>query len=226
MPFLAESTGHKRKPMSNGGALSHRFRLWHVGAISLLLPKGTPMLVEKTPLAGVLVITPKRFGDHRGFFSESYNRALLAEHGVAIEFVQDNHSLSSTSGTVRGLHFQAPPRAQDKLVRCGRGALFDVAVDIRRSSPTYGQWFGTELSFENGRQLLVPAGFAHGFVTLQPDTEIIYKCSDTYAPETEGALIWNDPDIGIEWPITDFEPILSEKDAAAPGLAGFQSPFA
>lgn len=183
------------------------------------------MQIEDTPLAGVRVITPSRFGDHRGFFSESYNRDTLADHGIDITFIQDNHSLSRTRGTVRGLHFQAPPRAQDKLVRCGRGALFDVAVDIRTSSPTYGHWFGTELSFENGRQLLVPAGFAHGFVTLEPDTEIIYKCSDSYAPETEGALRWDDPQIGIDWPISDFDPILSDKDAIAPGLAGFDSPF-
>lgn len=139
-------------------------------------------------------------------------------------FVQDNHSLSAQAGTVRGLHFQAPPRAQAKLVRCGRGALFDVAVDIRRDSDTYGQWFGAELSFENGRQLLIPAGFAHGFMTLQSATEIVYKCSDTYAPETEGALLWNDPAIGIEWPM-DVTPVISDKDAAASGLGDFTSPF-
>ncbi|MEP5154487.1 dTDP-4-dehydrorhamnose 3,5-epimerase [Planktotalea sp.] len=140
-------------------------------------------------------------------------------------FIQDNHSLSETVGTVRGLHFQAPPHAQDKLVRCGKGALFDVAVDIRKGSPTYGQWFGAELSFENGRQLLVPAGFAHGFVTREPNTEIIYKCSDDYAPETEGALIWNDPDIGIDWGITADQAILSGKDEVAPKLADLDSPF-
>jgi dTDP-4-dehydrorhamnose 3,5-epimerase len=183
------------------------------------------MQIEDTPLAGLRVITPSRFVDHRGFFSESYNRNLLADHGITIDFIQDNHSLSRTRGTVRGLHFQAPPRAQDKLVRCGRGALFDVAVDIRKSSPSYGQWFGTELSFENGKQMLVPAGFAHGFVTLEPDTEIIYKCSNTYAPDTEGALRWDDPDIGIAWPITDFDPILSDEDSVASGIAGFASPF-
>jgi dTDP-4-dehydrorhamnose 3,5-epimerase len=180
--------------------------------------------IEKTALDGVLILSPARFGDHRGFFSESYSRKVMFEHGVDIEFVQDNHSLSREVGTIRGLHFQAPPHAQDKLVRCGKGALFDVAVDIRAGSPTYGQWVGCELSFENGRQLLVPAGFAHGFVTLQPDTEIIYKCSDYYAPETEGALIWNDPDIGIEWPLSG-DPVLSGKDAVAPGLQGFDSPF-
>ena len=184
------------------------------------------MQIEKTPLEGVLLITPQRFGDHRGFFSESYRRDRFTAHGIDIDFVQDNHSLSQARGTVRGLHFQTPPHAQDKLMRCGRGALFDVAVDLRRSSPTYGAWFGTELSFENGRQLLVPKGFAHGFMTLEPDTEIIYKCSDIYAPDAEGVLLWNDPTIGIDWPIAGFDPILSEKDAAAPGLSGFESPFA
>lgn len=182
------------------------------------------MQIEDTALPGVRLITPRRFGDHRGFFSESYSRKALAEQGIDIEFCQDNHSLSAQVGTIRGLHFQAPPHAQDKLVRCGKGSLFDVAVDIRTGSPTYGQWVGYELSFENGRQLLVPAGFAHGFVTLLPETEIIYKCSDYYAPETEGALVWNDPAIGIDWPLT-VDPVLSEKDAVAPGLDGFDSPF-
>lgn len=182
------------------------------------------MTVETTALEGVFLITPRRFGDNRGFFSESYSRKSLAEQGIDIEFVQDNHSLSSQVGTVRGLHFQAPPHAQDKLVRCGKGALFDVAVDIRRGSPTYGKWVGYELSFENGRQLLVPAGFAHGFITLQPDTEIIYKCSDYYAPETEGAVVWDDPAIGIDWPL-DVAPVLSDKDAAARPLAELDTPF-
>lgn len=181
--------------------------------------------IETTPLDGVLVITPDRFGDHRGFFSESYSRRQMKDAGVDIEFVQDNHSLSQSAGTVRGLHFQAPPRAQDKLVRCGKGALFDVAVDIRKGSPTYGQWFGIELSFENGHQLLVPAGFAHGFVTRQPNTEIIYKCSDDYAPDTEGALLWNDGDIGIDWGIEASHAVLSAKDGAAPPLAALESPF-
>lgn len=183
------------------------------------------MQIEKTALPGVLILTPRRFGDARGFFSESWSRRTLAEAGIDIDFVQDNHSLSTTPGTIRGLHFQAPPHAQDKLVRCGRGALFDVAVDIRTGSPTYGRWTGVELSFENGRQLLVPAGFAHGFVTRAPETEIVYKCSDIYAPETEGALRWDDPDIGIDWDLGDARPVLSDKDAAAPGLAGFDSPF-
>jgi dTDP-4-dehydrorhamnose 3,5-epimerase len=184
-----------------------------------------PLTVEQTPLLGVVVITPARFGDHRGFFSESYSTKTFAEHGITTQFVQDNHSLSKTLGTVRGLHFQVPPHAQDKLVRCGRGALFDVAVDIRKGSPTYGQWFGVELSFENGKQMLVPAGFAHGFVTRAPETEIIYKCSDYYAQETEGAVAWNDPEVGIDWGLGDMTPILSDKDANAPSLADLNSPF-
>jgi dTDP-4-dehydrorhamnose 3,5-epimerase len=172
----------------------------------------------------VLLITPPRFGDHRGFFAETYSRQNYIEIGVDVEFVQDNHSLSRDVGTLRGLHFQEPPNAQSKLVRCGRGAIFDVTVDIRRGSPTYGQWAGYEVSAENGHQLYVPIGFAHGFVTVEPDSEIVYKCSDYYAPETEGALRWDDPDIGIEWPLQGY-PILSEKDAIAPLLKDFESPF-
>lgn len=184
-----------------------------------------PLTVEQTPLPGVLVITPTRFGDHRGFFSESYSAKALAENGITTQFVQDNHSLSMNLATIRGLHFQAPPHAQEKLVRCGRGALFDVAVDIRKGSPTYGQWFGIELSFENGKQLLVPVGFAHGFVTRAPETEIIYKCSDYYAQETECALAWDDPQVRINWSLGDSTLVLSEKDANAPSLADLNSPF-
>ena len=171
-----------------------------------------------------LLITPSRFGDHRGFFAETYSRQKYMKLGLDVEFVQDNHSLSRDVETLRGLHFQMPPHAQGKLVRCGRGAIFDVSVDIRRGSPTYGQWVGYELSAENGHQLYVPIGFAHGFVALVPDSEIVYKCSDYYAPETEGALRWDDPDIGIEWPLKG-TPILSEKDAIAPLLKDFESPF-
>lgn len=182
------------------------------------------MDIKETKLPGVKLLKPKRFGDHRGFFAETYNCQVYAGLGVDVEFVQDNHSLSAAVGTVRGLHFQAPPHAQVKLVRCGRGAIFDVAVDIRRGSPTYGQWVGYELSAENGAQLYIPAGFAHGFATLEPDSEIIYKCSEYYAPETEDALQWNDPVIGIDWPITG-DAILSDKDAVAPQLADLDSPF-
>ena len=183
------------------------------------------VLIEPTPIEGLLQLTPQRFGDHRGFFAETYKAHLLAEHGISEQFVQDNHSLSAQVGTLRGLHFQVPPHAQAKLVRCGRGALFDVAVDIRKGSPTYARWFGAELSFENGRQLFIPAGFAHGFVTRVPDTEIVYKCSDYYAPEAEGALRFDDAEIGIDWGLKSLPPILSEKDAAAGLLATFDSPF-
>lgn len=180
------------------------------------------MDIELTPLPGVLLLTPARFGDARGFFSESYNRKRLAEHGITTEFVQDNHSMSAQVGTVRGLHFQSPPHAQAKLVRCGRGALFDVAVDIRKGSPTYGQWVGYELSFENGRQLLIPEGFLHGFITRERDTEIVYKCSDYYAPECDGAVAWDS--CNIDWGF-DGTPVLSAKDVAAPPLGAFDSPF-
>lgn len=184
------------------------------------------MQIEKTALPGVLILTPQRFGDARGFFSESWNRARLAEAGIDIDFCQDNHSMSQTPGTIRGLHFQSPPHAQDKLVRCGRGALFDVAVDIRRGSPTYGQWVGVELSFDNAKQLLVPAGFAHGFITRAPDTEIVYKCSDYYAPDCDGAIRWDS--CGIDWGFDggfSGTPVLSDKDTAAAPLADFNSPF-
>ncbi len=183
------------------------------------------MQIEETGLPGLKIITPARHGDARGFFSESYNRARLAGHGIAIEFVQDNHSMSAQPGTVRGLHFQTPPHAQAKLVRCGRGRLFDVAVDIRAGSPTYGRWVGVELSFENGRQLLVPAGFLHGFVTRDADTEIVYKCSDYYAPDCDGAVRFDDPAIGIDWGIDTGGAVLSAKDAAAPLLADLDNPF-
>lgn len=175
------------------------------------------MKILTTALPGVLILEPARYADARGFFSESWNRRRLAEQGVEVDFVQDNHSLSIAAGTLRGLHFQTPPHAQSKLVRCGRGALFDVAVDIRHGSPTFGQWVGAELSFENGRQLLIPEGFLHGFVTRVPETEIVYKCSDYYAPDCDAAVRFDDPDLGIDWGLTA-PPILSEKDAAAPRL--------
>lgn len=182
------------------------------------------MQIEPTALSGVMVLVPRRFGDHRGFFSESWNRRTLTEAGLSLpEFVQDNHSMSAAVGTVRGLHFQAPPHAQGKLVRCGRGRLFDVAVDIRNGSPTYGQWVGEELSFENGRQLWIPAGFLHGFITLEPDTEIVYKCTDHYSPECDGAVRWDS--CGIVWPDAGAPPVLSDKDLKATALADFTSPF-
>ena len=180
------------------------------------------MKIKLATLSCVKLLMPRRFRDQRGFFAETYSRQKLTELGIEIEFVQDNHSFSRAAPTLRGLHFQAPPRAQNKLVRCGRGAIFDVAVDIRSGSPTYGQWVGYKLTEENGHQLYVPVGFAHGFVTLEPDSEIVYKCSDYYAPETEGAVRWNS--CGIDWPLSD-NVVLSEKDRIAPALADFDSPF-
>ncbi|MCR8724098.1 dTDP-4-dehydrorhamnose 3,5-epimerase [Frigidibacter sp. ROC022] len=181
------------------------------------------MKLTRTALDGVVILEPQRFGDHRGFFSESYNRRRMVEAGLDLDFVQDNHSLSRQTGTVRGLHFQAPPHAQAKLVRCGRGRIFDVAVDIRQGSPSYGQWVGVELSFDNGLQLMIPEGFLHGFMTLEPDSEIIYKCTDYYAPDCDGAVLWNS--CGIDWPNPGTAPVLSEKDLKAPAFAAFDSPF-
>ena len=181
------------------------------------------MEIHATELDGVFLIKPRRIADERGFFSESWNSRRMAEHGLACDFVQDNHSLSHERGTLRGLHFQAPPHAQAKLVRCGRGRLFDVAVDIRKGSPSWGRWVGRELSFENGLQLFIPAGFLHGFLTLEADTEIIYKCSDHYAPECDGAVRWDS--CAIDWPLPG-PAVLSAKDAQAPRLEAFDSPFA
>ena len=187
--------------------------------------KGPQMQIEATALPGVLILTPQRHGDARGFFSESWNRKRLREHGLDLDFVQDNHSVSAEAGTLRGLHFQKPPHAQAKLVRCGQGALFDVAVDIRTGSPHFGKWVGVELTAENGRQLLVPEGFLHGFVTRAPMTEVIYKCTDYYAPDCDAAVRWNDPQIGIKWGLGDQAPILSEKDRTAPFLAELEPVF-
>ncbi len=186
------------------------------------MERGHLVDIQDTALPGVKILTPRRFGDHRGFFSESWNKKTLSQAGLDIEFVQDNHSLSRDVGTVRGLHFQAPPHAQGKLVRCGKGRLFDVAVDARKGSSTYGQWIGEELSFENGKQLWIPAGFLHGFITREPDTEIIYKCTDYYAPECDGAVRWDS--CGIDWGDVG-NAVLSEKDAVAQTFADFESPF-
>lgn len=177
------------------------------------------MDVQSLAIPEVKLITPKKFGDHRGFFSETYNRERFFEAGIKAEFVQDNQSLSARPGTLRGLHFQTEPHPQAKLVRVIRGAIFDVAVDIRHGSPTFGQWVGTELSAENWQQLYVPVGFAHGFCTLQPDTEVVYKVSGKYAPETDRGIAWNDPAIGIDWPVSDDDVVLSEKDTKHPTLA-------
>lgn len=179
------------------------------------------MIVEETSLSGVVLLTPARFGDERGFFSESWNKARMAAAGFDYDFVQDNHSMSETVGTLRGLHYQAPPHAQAKLVRCGRGALLDVAVDVRRGSPTYGQHVAVELSFENGKQLMIPDGFLHGFVTLEPQTEVIYKCTDFYNADADGSVAWDS--CGVEWGVTD--PVLSAKDTGATPLSEFDTPF-
>lgn len=179
------------------------------------------MQIEKTALDGVLVITPQRFGDARGWFVETYNASRMAVAGIGVTFVQDNHSFSAAKGTLRGLHYQRPPHAQDKLVRCSRGAILDVAVDARVGSPTYGKWVAIEVSAENGRQLLVPKGFLHGFVTTAPDTEVQYKCSDLYAPDCDGGVRWDS--LGIDWGVTD--PVLSAKDQVAPAFGDWQSPF-
>ena len=183
------------------------------------------MQVETLAIPEVKVLIPRRFGDQRGFFSEVYNAGTLAEAGIDTEFVQDNHSFSARSGTVRGLHFQTPPHAQDKLVRVVRGAVFDVAVDLRRSSATYGRHVSVVLSAEAWNQLLIPVGFAHGFMTLEPDTEVVYKVSDHYAPDHDKGLLWNDPALGIRWPIPEEEAALSDKDREQPGFAGFVTPF-
>lgn len=181
--------------------------------------------IEETGLPGVLILTPKRFEDHRGHFSETWNAKRIADAGLKFEFVQDNQSLSIQANTVRGLHFQAPPHAQDKLVRCVNGSVIDIAVDIRVGSPHYGTWVGVELSASNGRQLLIPKGFLHGFATREPNTELFYKCSDYYAPECDGTVRFDDPDIGVDWGIDTSQAILSDKDVAAPLLKDFTSPF-
>ncbi|RYL96111.1 dTDP-4-dehydrorhamnose 3,5-epimerase [Sporolactobacillus sp. THM7-7] len=172
--------------------------------------------VTETFLKGVKIIEPKAFGDNRGFFMESYNEKELAEAGVHVAFIQDNQSLSSEPGIVRGLHYQLQPKAQTKLLRALTGAILDVVVDIRKGSPTFGQWGGFILSEYNRRQLLIPKGFAHGFCTLTPNVNVFYKVDQYYAPEQDRGILWNDPDIGIDWPVTD--PILSEKDQHHPRL--------
>jgi len=177
----------------------------------------------------VQLILAHRFSDNRGWFAEVYSELAFEKLGISCRFVQDNHSLSLPKHTLRGLHFQIPPHVQDKLVRCVRGAIFDVAVDIRKGSPTYGQWVGAELSAENGHQLFIPIGFAHGFLTLEDNCEVTYKCSDTYAPDCDGGIRWDDPALGtggIDWPMpAGTVPELSAKDAVQPLLADFDSPF-
>lgn len=176
-------------------------------------------------LPGIRLLTPKAHGDHRGFFMESYHRELFRENGIEFDFIQDNHSLSAQSGTIRGLHYQLQAKAQTKLLRVLTGAIYDVAVDIRKGSPTFGQWVGVILSAENKRQILVPKGFAHGFCTLTPDTQILYKVDEYYSPEHDRGILWNDPAIGIEWPISATQAVLSAKDAQLPTLGEAEVDF-
>ena len=180
------------------------------------------MHVERTPIPGVLLLTALRHRDGRGVFAELWNRRTLAECGIMTEFVQDNHSISDRAGTLRGLHYQAPPHAQAKLVRCGRGRVFDVAVDIRKDSPSFGTWFGVEIGAEDGRQIYLPEGVLHGFVTREPASEVVYKCSAHYEPASDRTVRWDS--CGIGWDLLG-PPILSEKDARAPALGEIDSPF-
>jgi dTDP-4-dehydrorhamnose 3,5-epimerase len=174
------------------------------------------MKVTETKLKDVYIIEPQVFGDNRGWFMESYSKAKLAESGIDCDFVQDNQSFSAQKGTLRGLHYQLNPKAQTKIVRCTKGTILDVAVDIRKGSPMYKKWVAVELSAENKKQLFIPRGFAHGFVTLTDDVEVQYKADNYYAPECDGNILYNDPDIGVEWGEDEF--ILSEKDKNAPLL--------
>lgn len=182
------------------------------------------MKFQKTNLVGVFIIEPTLHGDHRGWFTETYNQVTFNNVGLELNFVQDNHSFSALKGTFRGLHYQMNPKAQTKLVRCTKGAIFDVAVDIRKGSPTYGEWFGMKLSEENKKQLLIPKGFAHGFMTITDNVEVQYKVDELYSPENDSGIIWNDSEIGIKWPI-DIQPILSDKDKKAPLLKDADNNF-
>ncbi|HEY4029010.1 MAG TPA: dTDP-4-dehydrorhamnose 3,5-epimerase [Caulobacteraceae bacterium] len=180
------------------------------------------MQVESLAITQVLLITPRRFGDDRGWFSEAYKARELAAAGVNDAFLQDNQAYSAQRGTLRGLHLQVPPEPISKLVRCLKGAIFDVAVDVRAGSPTFGRWVGAELTADNGRQLYCPRGFAHAYVTLQPDTEVFYKCDGYYAPACERGIRWNDPAIGIDWPIDEADIVINDRDRALPLLTDFE----
>ena len=181
------------------------------------------MKIEQLRVPGLLLVTPARHGDARGFFSETWNQARAEAAGITGQFVQDNHSVSREQGVLRGLHCQVAPHAQGKLVRVVKGAIWDVAVDARRGSPTYGQWAAAELSAENWAQLWVPPGFLHGFCTLQPDTEVIYKVTGQYDRASERGVIWNDPDLALPWPVT--EPVLSDKDRVLPRWSALDAVF-
>ena len=181
------------------------------------------MKITKTKLDGVVIIEPDVFGDNRGFFMESWNKKKMEGAGLCYDFVQDNHSKSTVKGTLRGIHFQKGDKTQAKLVRCVKGAVFDVAVDLRKNSPTFKQWVGVELSEENKKQLLIPRGFGHGFITLTDDVEFLYKADNYYAPEADAGIRWNDPDVGVEWGVEN--PILSEKDKKNPFLKNSKELF-
>lgn len=181
------------------------------------------MKITKTELDGVVIVEPAVFGDHRGFFMESWSKQKFEAAGLFYDFVQDNHSSSAVKGTLRGIHFQRGDKAQAKLVRCVKGAVLDVAVDLRPNSPTYKKWVGVELSAENKKQLLIPRGFGHAFLTLTDDVEFLYKADNYYAPEADGGIRWNDPEIGVDWGVE--EPILSQKDANAPLLKDTATDF-
>jgi|TARA_R100000005_G_C4998559_1_gene205232 dTDP-4-dehydrorhamnose 3,5-epimerase len=176
------------------------------------------MQIEQTAIADVKILCPRKFGDERGFFSEVWNARSYSEAGIDTQFVQDNHAYNAEAGVLRGLHYQLEPKAQGKLVRVTRGAVLDIAVDIRVGSPTFGQHVAVELSAENWKQLWVPAGFAHGYCTLLPDTELLYKVNDFYSPENDCGIFWNDPALGINWPVPLENAILSEKDKTLPLL--------
>ena len=183
------------------------------------------MKAEPLAIPDVVLVETRTFADKRGSFSETWNRRAFRDAGIEAEFVQDNHAKSASAGTVRGLHFQAPPHAQGKLVRVIKGAIFDVAVDIRKGSPTYGRSVSATLTAENCRQLWVPTGFAHGYAALEDDTEVLYKVTDFYAPECEGGILWNDPDLAIGWPLEAASALLSDKDLKLPPFRDFVSPF-
>lgn len=182
------------------------------------------MKIQRTTIPGVLIVSPGRFEDERGFFSEIHSRVGFREAGIDIEFIQDNFSFNSTEGTVRGLHFQNPPHAQDKLVWVPKGSILDVALDLRLGSPTFGEWTSHVISGANWNQILVPAGCAHGFCTLERGTHVCYKVSTPYAPESEGGLLWNDPELGIEWP-KGMPHLVSARDREMPRFKDFQTPF-
>jgi dTDP-4-dehydrorhamnose 3,5-epimerase len=181
--------------------------------------------VRSLAIADVKLLRPRRFSDARGFFAETWNRRTFAAAGIDVDFVQDNCSFSEARGTIRGLHYQTPPMAQAKLVRAVRGSVFDVAVDLRRASPTFGRSVSAVLSAEAGEQLLIPVGFAHGYCTLEPGTEVAYKASEFYSPEHDSGIAWDDPAIGIEWPLHGLAPKLSEKDLKLPKLADMNPQF-